>query len=65
MCLDIRPLHPVFAAEHMASINRRFEVLGRHDPHRNGLKNSRISFASASGCSSAAKWPPFCITVQR
>ena len=27
-------------------------------PHRSGRKNSTTSCASASGCSSAAKWPP-------
>jgi len=31
----------------------------------NARKNSRISCASAAGCSSAAKWPPFGITLQR
>ena len=31
----------------------------------NSLKNSRISCASAAGCSSAAKCPPFGITVKR
>ena len=34
-------------------------------PHCKGWKNARISRASASGCSSAAKWPPLCITLQR
>ena len=38
---------------------------GFKDLHRKGLKNARISFTSASGCSNAAKWPPFGITVQR
>src|SRR5262249_24077291 len=32
---------------------------------RSGRRNSRISWASASGCSIAAKWPPFAITLQR
>ena len=34
-------------------------------PQRSARKNSTISCASASGCSSAAKWPPFFITLQR
>ena len=32
---------------------------------RKGRKNSRISCARISGCSSAAKWPPFGCVVQR
>ena len=32
---------------------------------RNDRKNARISSASASGCSKAAKWPPRAIGVQR
>ena len=32
---------------------------------RNGRKKARISAASASGCSSAAKWPPRSMGVQR
>ena len=43
---------------------RRAGVLNdRHQ--RSGRKNARISVASASGCSIAAKWPPRGITVQR
>ena len=34
-------------------------------PLLSGLKNSRISRASTSGCSSAAKWPPSGMTVHR
>src|SRR6188768_3095437 len=30
-----------------------------------GRKNSRMSWASACGCSMAAKWPPFANSVQR
>ena len=32
---------------------------------RSVRKNARTSSTSACGCSRAAKWPPFCIAVQR
>ena len=46
------------------------EPLGRHTragpvAYRRSRKNARRSAASASGSSSAAKWPPAGITVQR
>ncbi|MEA2775015.1 MAG: hypothetical protein QOF90_421 [Acetobacteraceae bacterium] len=41
-------------------------VQGREPcPYLSPLKNALISAASASGCSIAAKWPPFGITVHR
>jgi len=47
----------------------RAKVNGRHlslvYQRRSGRKNSLTSLASASGCSSAAKWPPRAMTLHR
>src|SRR5262245_8234459 len=40
-------------------------VTRRADQPRSGRKKARMSSASSSGCSIAAKWPPRGITVQR
>ena len=48
-----------------ASSGPLLEAISRHQPVRSARKKAWISAASASGCSSAAKCPPFGITVQR
>src|SRR5262249_15894847 len=50
-------------------VSRQFTLLRRtprtRPQTRNGRKKARMSAARASGCSSAAKWPPLAIVVQR
>src|SRR5262245_45655355 len=51
---------------HAATPRRQLMPLTRRaDQPRSGRKKARMSSASSSGCSIAAKWPPHGITVQR